>query len=683
MLGIAAVSFLVLGQSGPVKIAFIGDQGLGSSSEAVYQLCLDEGAHAVVVLGDFDYNDSPSDWLAQMNSVLGPSFPHFAVVGNHDTSEFAGYRQASEQRLQAAGVQWQGTACDQHSFTFQGVFFVFSSPGLMGGGDASYVASRLASAESQAASWRVSGWHVLMEAMQVGGKGDESGWEVYENSRVGGAIIATAHEHSYERTNLLADMSSQQVAGVDLTISEGETFAFVSGLGGESVRDQERCFPTSFPYGCNGTWASVYTSQQGAEYGALFIEFRHEGEPCLAHGYFKDINGEVVDDFFIASNVGPCAGGPPPPPPPCCEWDLANGDCVINASDFLSLLQQWGTYNITEFLALLLAWGPCDADPPPPVGSGIWISPEEVLELPMSGAGWSRLQSIAQESAGTPNVSDQHEDVDVRTMAKALYAVRTNNESMKNEVRSLVMSAIGTEDGVVETLALGKNLVGYVVAADLVGLGQAERSQFSAWLNEVRSLDVSGRTLVSTHNDRPNNWGTLCGAARMAIALYLEDAADFDQAANVFLGWIDGTWPHEYGDLCWQEDQGNPNGINGLGAVIAGVSVDGVLPDDQRRSLLCPPDVTCENYAWTAMQGVVAQAVILGRHGHPEAWTHESSAVRRAVQWLYAEASCPAVSDDSWIPFVLNDVYGTAFSSNPGSTLGKNMDFTDWTHGAN
>ncbi len=307
------------GQQGPptVKVAFIGDQGLGPDARAVLAMCVAEGADAIVHLGDFDYSDDPAAWEAQMNDVLPACFPYFAVAGNHDEDEFAGYQDVIEARMNCAGVPWHGSAGDQFAFTYQGIYFVLSTPDLLGGGDAEYVADRLASPESQAAAWRVSGWHVLMRNMQIGGKDDESGWPVYENSRLGGAIIATAHEHSYERTNLLSDISDQVVVGEELVISEGETFAFVSGIGGESIRNQERCFPTTPPYGCSGTWASVYADEQGANHGALFLEFNSEGDPCRTYGYFKDISGNVPDQFFVQSACGPCAGsGPPPPPPP-------------------------------------------------------------------------------------------------------------------------------------------------------------------------------------------------------------------------------------------------------------------------------------------------------------------------------------------------------------------------------
>src|SRR3990172_10629401 len=45
-------------------IAFFGDQGLGGDAEAVLRLIRDEGADAVLHLGDFDYHDDPAAWDA-------------------------------------------------------------------------------------------------------------------------------------------------------------------------------------------------------------------------------------------------------------------------------------------------------------------------------------------------------------------------------------------------------------------------------------------------------------------------------------------------------------------------------------------------------------------------------------------------------------------------------------------
>jgi len=64
------------------------------------------------------------------------------------------------------------------------------------------------------------------------------------------------------------------------------------------VRDQSRCLPSTYPYGCNAEWAFIYTNQQSATHGAQFITF-NSGGAKRATGYFKNISGVTVDTFTI------------------------------------------------------------------------------------------------------------------------------------------------------------------------------------------------------------------------------------------------------------------------------------------------------------------------------------------------------------------------------------------------
>ena len=52
-------------------VAFFGDQGLGGDAEDVLRLVRDEGADAVLHLGDFDYRDDAAAWIAQIDAILG------------------------------------------------------------------------------------------------------------------------------------------------------------------------------------------------------------------------------------------------------------------------------------------------------------------------------------------------------------------------------------------------------------------------------------------------------------------------------------------------------------------------------------------------------------------------------------------------------------------------------------
>ncbi len=129
------------------------------------------------------------------------------------------------------------------------------------------------------------------------GKSDEVGWEPFKACREGGAIVATAHEHSYSRTHLMNNFETQSIASTanTLVIEEGRSFAFVSGLGGSSIRRQSR---RDEPW-----WASVYTYDQDANYGALFCTFFVNSKSNRARCYFKDIDGNIPDQFELISKV--------------------------------------------------------------------------------------------------------------------------------------------------------------------------------------------------------------------------------------------------------------------------------------------------------------------------------------------------------------------------------------------
>ncbi|HEV7682660.1 MAG TPA: metallophosphoesterase [Pyrinomonadaceae bacterium] len=291
------------------KIAFIGDQYLGANPDAVMSLIKAEGAAAVIISGDLDYTDNPAAWEAQINSVLGANFPVFVAIGNHDVAAWGGptgYQQYLKDRFNRLGISWSGDLGVQSSFHYKGLFFVMTAPGIEGGYDNgnndTYIRDHLAADTS---AWSICSWHKNQTLMQVGGKPDETGWGVYEEARKGGAIIATAHEHSYSRTHLMNSMVNHTVANGanSFALNKGNTFAFVSGLGGNGVRPQL--------LGGNW-WASIYTStclpadpvcKPNGNFGALFGTFNVDGQANKAVFYFKDVAGNTIDSFTVFSNV--------------------------------------------------------------------------------------------------------------------------------------------------------------------------------------------------------------------------------------------------------------------------------------------------------------------------------------------------------------------------------------------
>ncbi|MDO8657035.1 MAG: cellulase family glycosylhydrolase, partial [Nanoarchaeota archaeon] len=322
------------------KVAFIGDSGHGNNFRQVLQLIRDEEADMVIHAGDLGYDESnaqsPQLWLDQIESVLDPTaseriFPYFFSMGNHDVSHWndaTGYHSILEDRFNRLEVTYTGDPLflgAKTGFVYNGIAVTLTAPGerrdVAGENHAAFIEQQFQDNEQL---WDLCVWHKNQRAMQVGGKGDEAGWAVYETCREQGAIIATGHEHSYGRTHVLSDMVNQDIVDMTspYTIEPGQTFAFHSGLGGTSVRGQ-RSDIEELDY-----FASVYTSNQAADrntaYGALFIEFNIDNEPRKARGYFKNIAGEIIDDFEIYNNT-PEPTIEEPVIPPAAEFVSAQG----------------------------------------------------------------------------------------------------------------------------------------------------------------------------------------------------------------------------------------------------------------------------------------------------------------------------------------------------------------------
>lgn len=318
---------------------------------------------------------------------------------------------------------------------------------------------------------------------------------------------------------------------------------------------------------------------------------------------------------------------------------------------------------------------------------GIWISREELGRLPMRGPAWEQILAAAQKNSSSPDLNDQNDIVNMRVLAKALVFARTGEEKYREKVvESLeVITYENTEKGG-STLALGRELLAYVVAADLINLPEYEpqlNADFEEKLLELLTKQLDDdRSLRATHEERPNNWGTHAGATRAAIAFYLGDTDELHRTAQVFKGWLGDRATYAgfvYGDdLSWQCDPARPVGVNPKGCEKEGHSIDGAQPEEMRRgdAFQWPPEET--GYAWEALQGALAQAEILHRAGY-DAWEWEDRALLRAIQFLYDVGWEPG-GDDEWQIWLVNHAYCTDFTAVTPARAGKNIGWTDWTH---
>src|SRR3989338_8661474 len=225
------VTFAQVSTDPNFKVAFIGDTGFNNNFTSVLNLIKSENAQAVMQQGDFDYAYNPAGWWGRIDSVLGANFPYFVSVGNHDQlswNEGCGdpdgcYAKFQKDRLARIGVVPDNPDLNDqlYSITYKGLKVVFI--GLQGNTLGTSTYSPYIQSQLQLSNniWKVCSWHKNQNTMQVGLKTDEMGWSVYETCRQQGAIIATGHEHTYERTKTLTNIQALTVDTTQHPVSAG------------------------------------------------------------------------------------------------------------------------------------------------------------------------------------------------------------------------------------------------------------------------------------------------------------------------------------------------------------------------------------------------------------------------------------------------------------------------------
>jgi predicted phosphodiesterase len=277
-----------------LKVAFIADTDAGDDFKRVLALVKREGADLILVQGDLTYDNTATEWLAAIDGSLegsrepGRAIPYFVAKGNHD-SDWKTLGGGLDARLAKWGItpEHNGPSQGSYAVAYRGLEVVMvpdretSNPSR-----AAYVNERLANDRH---IWRICSWHKNQRATNVGPKGDEMGWAIYEACRRNGAIVAQGHSHTYSRSKTLVADATQSVDAscndpFELCVGPGRHFFFDSSLGGRELRPLSSV--TSLPY-----WASYYSGN----YGALFLELNVDGDARRARGYFKTVGDIVID----------------------------------------------------------------------------------------------------------------------------------------------------------------------------------------------------------------------------------------------------------------------------------------------------------------------------------------------------------------------------------------------------
>jgi alginate lyase len=332
---------------------------------------------------------------------------------------------------------------------------------------------------------------------------------------------------------------------------------------------------------------------------------------------------------------------------------------------------------------------------PGPHERGIWLPVSRLRKLPTSGAAWVSLKAAADGDLGQADIDSLDGNHDVRTLAVALVYARTGEDPYRRKVSDALVAAMDADraapDSTYASLAHSRNIVSYVIAADLVDLATFAPdvdARFRTWLGDLPMRQYMDQSMVHNHETDANNHGTMAGAGRAAIAAYLGDTDSLARIATVLRGWLGDRSVFSgfafQNDLSWQADAGNPVGINPPNATKEGHALGGALPEEMRRG--CPlravPCVT--HYPWEGLAGAIMQAQLLAMQGY-DPWGWSDGAFRRAVQFMYDLADQDAAwrlepqDDDSWVVHTVNYWYGTHYPTTGPAAPSKIMGWTSWT----
>jgi hypothetical protein len=321
----------------------------------------------------------------------------------------------------------------------------------------------------------------------------------------------------------------------------------------------------------------------------------------------------------------------------------------------------------------------------------------ELLARPISGPAWDAMLAIASGPTGTPDLRDQNVRHGVTTLAAALVYARTGDEQYGERARHEILAAIGTErEGATNSiLSLGRQLGAYVLAADFIDLDGADDERFRAWLDPLRRRELGGHgrwtSLIGTHEDAPNNWGSFTGASRIAASLYLGDREDVARAAQILRGFLGdrSAWsrfqPVE-GARSWACDPPRYTPVNPP-CSRNGIDLDGAIVRDVDRggNLRWPPGRDGIGYTLESLQGLIVQAELLTENGYGDVWSWSDSALRRAAALVTRSGAAGGLtwnrSPVSYhVPWLLNARYGLDLPTEPAGE-GRVFGYTDWLYG--
>jgi hypothetical protein len=342
----------------------------------------------------------------------------------------------------------------------------------------------------------------------------------------------------------------------------------------------------------------------------------------------------------------------------------------------------------------------------PPVGtagSSLWVSNEELRKLPASGAQWDAVYNVARSSWGSPDIAYQDSDHDVYVMAGAIVCVRTGEFCAKT--RDAITSAIGTE-GNTRWLAVGRNLLGYVIAADMLGMkpdgnANSQNTRVYNWLATFLTRKLpdnnTGVPEILSAFESGSNASAQEASVMAALAVYTGNKPKLEHVWNRYRLYVcDRTSPETVIDLSaskkedWWHDSQKPCAVVPKGTWRIQNSadkrgMDGAIVNDMRRGGYYKWEPGFTPYPWVGLEGFVPTALILHRQGY-DAFGISDQAVLRSFDYLWELSINTGTTD--WFDgrrgdeatHIVNKAYGKSFPVQSAIGPGRTFGFTGFTH---
>ena len=311
------------------------------------------------------------------------------------------------------------------------------------------------------------------------------------------------------------------------------------------------------------------------------------------------------------------------------------------------------------------------------------ISRNSLMALPTSGTAWNTIKSKADASV-SPDLCYQGNNADINALAAGIVYARTGDTAYRTKVINLINAMMATQkDGCDNAvLAMGRQLGGYVMAADFAGYRDAS---FTNWLNGIIDRNIGGHgrwfNLRFTAYDSASNWGIHALASVTTADIYLNRTTDIEKDWQVFSGYgIPHGWPftktggynEEWSCVATDATGKLPIAIN-TPCVKLGINLDGAPVEDSSRSSFG----TYSGYIQESLQGYVVMAQLFNRTGR-SGWTVNDSQVCRAAKFGDRAGRLNGHNVSYFVAFMANHFCGLNLPTKTPTSGGRMFGFSDW-----